>query len=376
MNKYKKLTVFLCALLTFTGISNFYAKCYNTYENVDCVLNENLNLQNGGASITIMQNDQIKYQNCFGFSDGETKEKINKNTRFNIASVSKIFAVVATMILVDDGKLDIDKPIYKYLPEFSMANENFKKITTRMLLSYSSGISGTFLDGYEGDEYDKNYIKKFLEFIKTQDLKFMPGESSFYCNNSIVPIEILIEKITGQKYMDFLQEKIFTPLGLENTGVSLGEYSTNGGTNIAYAFENGKNISPLAVSAYTAGGLSSTAEDLCKLGGIFCEDAQNQILSKKSIEEIRKIHSNVIPNKIPEQVYCLGFSKVVDKKYKFVECLSKSGVSNNHQAMLFVLPEKNVVVSILISDKDYESWFSTNNDLVFNLLDEIIEILN
>ncbi len=127
------------------------------------------------------------------------------------------------MILVDEGKLDIDEPIYEYIPEFSMVYENFKKITTRMLLSYSSGMSGIFLDGYEGDEYDENYTKKFLEFIKTQDLKFMPGKSSFYCNNSIIPIEILVEKITGQKYMDFLQQKIFTPLDLKNTGVSLGE---------------------------------------------------------------------------------------------------------------------------------------------------------
>ncbi|KAK8833998.1 hypothetical protein M9Y10_037220 [Tritrichomonas musculus] len=366
----------ICVLLTFTKVSNFYAKCYNVYENVDYLLNEKLNLQNGGASIAIMHNGQIKYQNCYGFSDGETKEKINKNTRFNIASISKIFAVVATMILVDEEKLDIDKPICEYLPEFSMANENFKKITTRMLLSYSSGICGTFLDGYEGSEYDKNYTKKFLEFIKTQDLKFEPGSSSFYCNNSIVPIEILVEKLTGKRYIDFIKEKIFTPLDLKNTGVSLGEYLVNGGTNIAYAFEGGQNIPPLAISSYTAGGLSSTAIDLCRLGEIFCENSQTKILSKRSINEIKKIHSNIIPDKIPEQVYCLGFSKIIGEKYQDVECLSKSGVSNNHQAMLFVLPEKNIVISILISDKDYESWFSTNNELMFNVLDGVIEILN
>lgn len=204
----------------------------------------------------------------------------------------------------------------------------------------------------------------------------MPGESSFYCNNSIVPIEIIVENITGQKYMDFIQERIFTSLDLKNTGVSLGEYSINGGTNIAYAFEDGENISPLAVSSYTAGGLSSTASDLCKFGEIFCENSQVKVLSKKSIEEIKKTHSNIIPDKIPEQVYCLGFSKIVDEKYQSVECLSKSGCSNNHQAMLFVLPRKNIVISVLISDKDYESWFSMNNEFMFNILDEVIGYIN
>lgn len=131
------------------------------------IITEKLNLKNGGASIAITDNEQIQYQNCFGFSNIESNKKINKNTRFNIASISKIFATVATMILVDEWKLDIDKPIYEYIPEFSMSDENYKKITTKMLLSYSSGISGTFLDGYKGDKYDENYTKKFLEYIKT-----------------------------------------------------------------------------------------------------------------------------------------------------------------------------------------------------------------
>ena len=162
------------------------------------------------------------------------------------------------------------------------------------------------------------------------------------------------------------------PLDLKNTGVSLGEHSVNCGTNIACAFEDGKNIPPLAVSWYTAGGLSSTASDLCKLGKIFCENSQVKILSKKSIGEIKKIHSNVIPDKALEQVYCLEFSKVVDEKYQPLNALVNQESLIIHQAMLFVLPEKNIVIPILISDKDYESWFSTNNDLMFNVLDEVI----
>lgn len=133
INKLKKLASFIVVLLICAWLSNCYAQDYGSYENVDYLLTEKLNLKNGGASVAIIQNGKIEYQNCFGFSNIKTKEKINENTRFNIASVSKIFATVATMILVDDGKLDIDKPIYEYLPEFSMANENFKKITTRML---------------------------------------------------------------------------------------------------------------------------------------------------------------------------------------------------------------------------------------------------
>lgn len=127
INKLKKLASFIGVLLICSGLSSCYAKCYSTYENIDSLLTKKLNSRNGGASAAIMQNKQIGYQNCFGFSNIETKEKINESTRFNVASVSKIFATVATMILVDEGKLDIDKPIYEYIPEFSMADENFKK---------------------------------------------------------------------------------------------------------------------------------------------------------------------------------------------------------------------------------------------------------
>lgn len=127
ISKLKKLASLIGILLICVGLLSFYAKGYDTYENINNLLTKKLNLKNGGASIAIIDNGQIEYQNCFGFSNIETKEKINKNTRFNIAFVSKIFATVAMMILVDDGKLDIDKPIYEYLPEFSMANENYKK---------------------------------------------------------------------------------------------------------------------------------------------------------------------------------------------------------------------------------------------------------
>lgn len=337
-------------------------------------LEKRLNLKNGGASVSVMKEGKLVYSDTFGYSNIETKCKVSEETRFNIASVSKIFALCAVMLLVKDGKLNLDGPIYRYIPEFRMSNKDYEKITTRMLLSYTSGMEGTFLDGYEGDSYDPLYKQKFLKSLKTMNLKFIPGESVNYCNNNFVPLEILVEKISGKKYISFIKERIINPLQLKNTDVSLGELISNlKNNNIACGYENGKNIPPLAISSYTAAGISSTSIDLCKFATIFCNDSENKLFNDNLLKEIKKTHTKKVENKTPEQCYCLGFSKLIGNKYKKFGILAKSGVSNNHQAYLFVIPDENITIAILFSDKDYDSWFSNNERLSFDILDKVID---
>lgn len=78
-------------------------------------------------------------------------------------------------------------------------------------------------------------------------------------------------------------------------------------------------------------------------------------------------------NKSPEQCYCLGFSKLIGDKYRKFGILAKSGVSNNHQAYLFIIPDANITIAILFSDKNYDSWFLNNERLFFDILDKVID---
>ena len=155
----KKLLSLLSILLIVFS-NSVTAKSYFS-DDMHSFLEKRLNLENGGASVSVMKDGKLVYSDTFGYSNIETKCKVSEETRFNVASVSKIFALCAVMLLVKDGKLNLDEPIYRYILEFRMSNKDYKKITTRMLLSYISGMEGTFLDSYDGDIYDPCINKNF-----------------------------------------------------------------------------------------------------------------------------------------------------------------------------------------------------------------------
>ena len=85
---------------------------------------------------------------------------------------------------------------------------------------------------------------------------------------------------------------------------------------------------------------------------------------------------STISDKTLNQAYCLGFNKLTDQKYNNIYVFKKSGVFDNSQAMMFVMPDKNTVIAILLTDKDYNSWFDKNCKLIFDVLDKVIGVVN
>ncbi len=102
----------------------------------------------GSATAAIMVDGKIVYAEGFGMANREKSIPVDTATLFNIGSISKVYVATAIMLLVDDGKVSLDKPVMDYLPEFKMADDRYKKITVRMLLNHVSGIPGT-----EGSEF-------------------------------------------------------------------------------------------------------------------------------------------------------------------------------------------------------------------------------
>lgn len=90
----------------------------------------------GSAAIAIMDNGEIVYSEGFGMADREQSIPVDKNTIFDIGSISKVYTATAIMVLVDEGKIDLDKAVITYLPEFKMADERYKDITVRMTLNH------------------------------------------------------------------------------------------------------------------------------------------------------------------------------------------------------------------------------------------------
>ncbi|MFA7287514.1 MAG: serine hydrolase domain-containing protein [Melioribacteraceae bacterium] len=156
-----------------------------------------------------------------GVGNLNTSEKMYSGNYFRMASVTKSFTTEAVLILVDEGKIDLNKPISFYLPEYIIPQGD--KITVRMLGNMTSGLIEVIDDiGLNTIYYNSQGTTKFtseqlIAPLSTSSLKFTPGAQFDYCNTNTIILGLLIKKVTNQEIKDVFAEKIFKPLGLINT---------------------------------------------------------------------------------------------------------------------------------------------------------------
>jgi len=305
----------------------------------------------GSATVAIMDNGKIVYSEGFGMADREKSIPVDHNTLFNIGSISKVFDATAIMLLVDDGKVKLDDPVTRYLPEFTMMDPRYKDITVRMTLNHTSGLPGTTGLSNFGFEYNTDFFKQTLQNLSHSYLKHEPGAMAPYCNDGFTLAEMIVERVSGQKFIDFLAERVFKPLSLSNSGLSVGERP---GETIALYYQPGtaKKEPPQTISLLGAGGLGSTAEDLCRFADTFSGSGP-QILSKPALEEMRKAQPPLFIGKLknPDMSFGLGWDVTDLPQYQSegIQVLGKSGGTPNYTSMLYTVPSHRISVAVIES---------------------------
>lgn len=267
---------------------------------------------------------------------------------YGIGSVSKVFTAAAVMKLVDEGKIDLDKPLTAYIPEFVMADERYMQITPRMLLNHSSGLMGmtggnTFLID-DNDTYSHDH---FLEILSVQTLKHDPGDRSIYCNDGFTLAEILVEHVSGMSFTDFIENNFSLPLGLKNIKTPQSNFDRG---LLAGIYMGGSKLKPQILNSIGTGGMYATMEDLCKYAAIFMDSADGSVISKKSIDEMAKNQhkKDMTPDAQSTTRYGLGWDGV--DTFPFSDCgikaLNKGGNIGAYNTNLTVLPEYNLAAAV------------------------------
>jgi CubicO group peptidase (beta-lactamase class C family) len=160
------------------------------------------------ATVAVMVDGEIVYAEGFGLRDRAKNLPVETDTQFNIGSVSKIFTAAAVLILEQEGKLSLDKPVTDYLPDFTMKDDRYKDITVRMLLNHTLGLPGTYFKDSVTVVKNRNYVEEALEALKTCNLMNDPGKISVYCNDGFTVAEAVIERVSGMSFPDFLEPLI------------------------------------------------------------------------------------------------------------------------------------------------------------------------
>lgn len=168
-----------------------------------------------GLSVAVAQNGQVVWQKGFGKADLENDVPVTPATKFRLASVSKPVTAVAILRLVEQGKIDLDAPVQKYVPSFPAKPW---PITTRHLLCHVSGIRH-----YRAREIDSTRpygsMTQSLEIFQNDDLLFEPGTKLGYSTYAYTLLGCILEAASGKSYMDCLREEVLVPAGMTNTHV-------------------------------------------------------------------------------------------------------------------------------------------------------------
>ena len=169
-----------------------------------------------GASLGILQGDEL-VEFATGVANRNTGVPVTTSTLFQIGSNTKVYTATLVMQLVDEGLVDLDAPVKKYLPEFKIADRKANDtITVRMLLTHTSGLEGdVFTDGGRGDDG----ISKHVATLHDKGQIYAPGEMWSYCNSGWNVLGRLVEVLREQPYSQVLKEKLTQPIGALTTTV-------------------------------------------------------------------------------------------------------------------------------------------------------------
>jgi CubicO group peptidase (beta-lactamase class C family) len=210
-----------------------------------------------GTAVAVVRNGKVELMKGYGLANVEQKTAVTPNTMFQIASTTKPFTAMAIMMLAEEGKVSLDEKAIKYLPWLPSIDSD---ITVRQLLAHTSGVMADLRTG----NVDNFTIDEFKKRVAQAPLAFKPNERWEYANTGYILLGMIIEAVSGTSYGEFLTQRIFKPLGMNNTAYNEAVGNTNNRA-LGYDWQNdGFRQSPYFAGGYGAGALVSSVSDLTK----------------------------------------------------------------------------------------------------------------
>ncbi len=345
---YKILIIMCCIFVYFLGRNyNVYAKSDNIdYEAVSKELETKIKKNHiPGMSVVVVNSNEVVFSKTYGNCK-------SIDTPFIIGSLSKSFTALSIMKLVEEGRIDINKPISTYIDTslYFKNKEDGDKITIKQLLNQNSGI-GTY-QKLGSIEITKNYGKYE------------------YANANYNLLGKIIESVSNESYSDYVTKNIFEPLEMNHTSATLEGSNKNGlikGYQNYFGFpiaEKPNYPTKNSWSQVPAGYISSSASDMGKYLQMYLNNGVN-IISEDSIHQM--FYDNIPQDDIDRAYYGMGWEYT---KYYSKPILTHSGLVENYTSKMFIIPESNIGVVVLVNMNDYLVTNNLLEDTVKPLLGE------
>ena len=290
------------------------------------------------GAVLVARNGKTVFAQAYGLADREKKTPNTLKTRFRLGSMNKMFTAVATLQLVQSGKLDLKAPIGNYLADYPN-KEVASKVTIEQLLSHTGGTGDIF-----GPEFDKNRfeLKTLQDYVKlygNRAPEHEPGARWQYSNYGFLLLGVLIEKVSGQSYYDYVRDHIYKPAGMTGTASEPEEQQVPD-RSIGYTRFTGGGLRPntdtLPYRGTSAGGGYSTVEDLLK----FATALQTHKLMNAQYTEM------LTTGKVetPGGKYAYGFGDAI---VNGTRCFGHGGGAPGMNGELKICPGPGYVIAVL-----------------------------
>ncbi|MEJ8804355.1 serine hydrolase [Pontibacter sp. H249] len=301
--------------------------------NLDQYLDAHLRQGTFSGTVYITQKGKPVYSKGFGMADYENGIANGPNVKYRIGSVTKSFTAVLVMQLQEQGKLNVQDKVSKYLPDFP----NGDKIMLHHLLSSTSGLPD-FVNHWQGVNTKPATISDILTLVKDKPLEFEPGTKWKYCSTGFIVLAGIIEKVTAKPYDQVLAKQILKPLKMKSTGMEFSDPVVGLALGYNHDGTDRKLAKPIDMSwCHAAGAVYSTPTDMAKF------DAA--LKGKKLLSEASKnqMYTAVMKD--------YGYGWVIDSLGGHKR-ISHSGAINGFKANFLRFPDQDLTITIF---SNYES---------------------
>ena len=216
-----------------------------------------------GLSISVCDKEKVVFADTYGFTDLSKTIPVDEKTQFAMMSISKTYTAFGFMLAVQDNKIALDDPVKKFMPDFSVRHKDGEDyspvITFRQCLTHYTGLRHEPPIGNNWEPYNGTF-DEHINSINGTFLRFKPGEQFSYSNMGIDIAAYALGKIYDMPFEDYMQEKVFIPLEMNNSTFNQDKFITRTDTAIGHAYKKSLEKNPVKVLG--AGGMYSCPDDM------------------------------------------------------------------------------------------------------------------
>lgn len=313
-------------------------------EQVEPFINKLVKEDRFSGVVLVAKDGATIFEKAYGLASKEFNVPNNLDTRFNIASVTKMFTAVSIAQLAERGKLKYEDRIIKFLPDYPSAVAN--KVTIHHLLTHTSGMGSYWKDEFhEANHARFRKIQDYFPLFEHDPLDFEPGQKWSYSNAGYMILGAIIERVTGKSYFDYVKENVFSRAGMGRTDFfeadrpmpDIAQGYTKRNRYLPEAQEWTNNIFLSPVKGSPAGGAYSTAKDLLKFGEALHD---HKLLYEASTV---KVLTGIVEYN-PNHKYGYGFATETLGNHKIV---FHDGGANGVSAQFEMYPDYGFTVVVL-----------------------------